>query len=90
MLIHGQAGSGKSTIARKIEEYLWDIYDKNIASKKWEWVKKDSSIAPSPEQIPTIPISVSLPSLKNPLDDAVRETLKSDNYRFDDRQFGEF
>ncbi len=28
--------------------------------------------------------------MKNPLDDAIRETLKSDNYRFDDRQFGEF
>ncbi|CAD8154788.1 unnamed protein product [Paramecium octaurelia] len=24
LLIHGQAGSGKSTIARKIEEYLWE------------------------------------------------------------------
>ncbi len=23
MLIHGQAGSGKSTVSRKIEEYLW-------------------------------------------------------------------
>ncbi len=23
MLVHGKAGSGKSTAARKIEEYLW-------------------------------------------------------------------
>jgi adenylate kinase family enzyme len=27
-LIHGSAGSGKSTISRKIEEYLWFRYDK--------------------------------------------------------------
>ncbi len=77
MLIHGQAGSGKSTIARKIEEYLWDVYDKNIRSKKWQWFKKDG-IAPPPDEVPIVPISVSLPSLKNPLDDALRETLKSD------------
>ena len=29
MLIHGQAGSGKSTAARKIEEFLWTFYKQN-------------------------------------------------------------
>jgi adenylylsulfate kinase-like enzyme len=42
MLIHGQAGSGKSTISRKIEEYLWQQYDKNIKENKWKWTKKDA------------------------------------------------
>ncbi len=26
LLIHGQAGSGKSTVGRKIEEYIWENY----------------------------------------------------------------
>jgi adenylate kinase family enzyme len=28
MLIHGCAGSGKSTISRKLEEFVWDRYEK--------------------------------------------------------------
>lgn len=38
MLIHGQAGCGKSTAARKIEEFLWLDY-----KRKWndvsDWEK---------------------------------------------------
>lgn len=26
--MHGPAGSGKSTASRKIEEYLWELYEK--------------------------------------------------------------
>lgn len=29
MLIRGFAGSGKSRAAKKIEEFLWDQYDKD-------------------------------------------------------------
>ncbi|CAD8100657.1 unnamed protein product [Paramecium primaurelia] len=75
LLIHGQAGSGKSTAARKIEEFLWLLFKKNI------------NIA---ESIPIIPIFVSLPQLKDPLSMAIEETLKSDNYRFNDKQIIEF
>ena len=28
LLVHGPAGSGKSTASRKIEEYLWELYEK--------------------------------------------------------------
>jgi DNA helicase IV len=45
-LIQGKAGSGKSTAARKIEEFLWLLYQKN----------KDIQGA-----IPIIPIFVPLP-----------------------------
>ncbi|CAD8205759.1 unnamed protein product [Paramecium pentaurelia] len=29
LLIHGQAGSGKSTTAKKIEEFIWKLHDSN-------------------------------------------------------------
>ncbi|CAK66563.1 unnamed protein product (macronuclear) [Paramecium tetraurelia] len=75
LLIHGQAGSGKSTAARKIEEFLWLLFKKNM------------NIA---ESIPIIPIFVSLPQLKDPISMAMEETLKSDNYRFNEKQIIEF
>ncbi|CAD8124668.1 unnamed protein product [Paramecium sonneborni] len=75
LLIHGQAGSGKSTAARKIEEFLWLLFKKNM------------NIA---ESIPIIPIFISLPQLKDPISMAMEETLKSDNYRFNDKQIIEF
>ena len=28
MLIHGIAGSGKSTTAKKIEEFIWNLHEK--------------------------------------------------------------
>ncbi|CAK90852.1 unnamed protein product (macronuclear) [Paramecium tetraurelia] len=74
LLIHGQAGSGKSTAARKIEEFLWLIYQKN----------KNQT-----DYIPLIPIFVSLPQLKDPIYCAIEETLRSDNYRFSERQVEE-
>ncbi|CAD8046507.1 unnamed protein product [Paramecium primaurelia] len=74
LLIHGQAGSGKSTAARKIEEYLWIIYQKNKNQQDY---------------IPLIPIFVSLPQLKDPIYCAIEETLRSDNYRFSERQVEE-
>ncbi|CAD8148995.1 unnamed protein product [Paramecium pentaurelia] len=74
LLIHGQAGSGKSTAARKIEEFLWLIYQKN----------KNQT-----DYIPLIPIFVSLPQLKDPIYCAIEETLRSDNYRFSERQIEE-
>ncbi|CAD8209130.1 unnamed protein product [Paramecium octaurelia] len=74
-LIHGQAGSGKSTAARKIEEFLWMFYQKN---------KKSS------DYIPLIPIFVQLPQLRDPVYCCIEETLKSDNYRFNERQIQEF
>ncbi|CAD8141735.1 unnamed protein product [Paramecium octaurelia] len=74
LLIHGQAGSGKSTAARKIEEFLWLIYQKN----------KNQT-----DYIPLIPIFVSLPQLKDPIYCALEETLRSDNYRFSERQIEE-
>jgi hypothetical protein len=70
MLIHGSAGSGKSTAARRIEEFIWGIYQKNMGTQDY---------------IPIIPLYIILPSLKDPLYNAIEETLKSDNYRFDDR-----
>ncbi|CAD8119904.1 unnamed protein product [Paramecium sonneborni] len=73
-LIHGQAGSGKSTAARKIEEFLWMFYQKNKKS----------------DYIPLIPIFVSLPQLRDPVYYCIEETLKSDNYRFNDRQIQDF
>ena len=51
LLIHGIAGSGKSTTAKKIEEFVWKLHDKNIKFNK----------------IVLIPIYISLPSLKNPI-----------------------
>ena len=29
MLIHGIAGSGKSTTAKKIEEFIWNLHENN-------------------------------------------------------------
>ncbi|TNV74959.1 hypothetical protein FGO68_gene15006 [Halteria grandinella] len=75
LLIHGQAGSGKSTAARKIEEFLWIFYQKNKIQENY---------------IPLIPIFVSLPQLRDPVYSAIEETLKSDNYRFNERQIKEF
>ncbi|CAD8049460.1 unnamed protein product [Paramecium sonneborni] len=74
LLIHGQAGSGKSTAARKIEEFLWIVYQKNKNQQDY---------------IPLIPIFVSLPQLKDPIYCAIEETLRSDNYRFGERQVQE-
>ena len=30
LLIHGEAGSGKSTIAKKLELLIWEYYDKQL------------------------------------------------------------
>ncbi|CAD8089150.1 unnamed protein product [Paramecium sonneborni] len=74
MLIHGIAGSGKSTAANKIEEYIWKLHEAN---------KKIAN------QV-LIPIYISLPSLKNPVFQAVEETLRQeDDYGFDDQQLKE-
>ncbi|CAD8099983.1 unnamed protein product [Paramecium sonneborni] len=73
LLIHGVAGSGKSTTAKKIEEFIWKLHNKNIRIR---------------DQI-LIPIYISLPSLKNPVNQAVEETLNQDDYGFDDLQFRE-
>ena len=51
MLIHGVAGSGKSTTAKKIEEFIWKLHEKNKKIRN---------------QL-LIPIYISLPSLKNPV-----------------------
>ncbi|KAM3131860.1 hypothetical protein pb186bvf_016110 [Paramecium bursaria] len=77
MLIHGQAGSGKSTASRKIEELLWDKFNQVINDKKTQ-------------TIPVVPILIQLPQLKDPLNSAVEETLKSDLYRFNNKQINEF
>ena len=51
LLIHGLAGSGKSTTAKKIEEFIWKLHDSN---------KKIGNYV-------LIPVYISLPSLKNPV-----------------------
>ena len=51
LLIHGVAGSGKSTAAKKIEEFIWKLYENNYKIKNQN----------------LIPIYISLPSLKNPV-----------------------
>ncbi|CAD8129617.1 unnamed protein product [Paramecium sonneborni] len=73
MLIHGITRSGKSTTAKKIEEFIWKIYERN---------QKISN------QV-LIPIYISLPSLKDPLFQAVEETLCQEDYGFDDIQLKE-
>ncbi|CAK64892.1 unnamed protein product (macronuclear) [Paramecium tetraurelia] len=73
LLIHGVAGSGKSTTAKKIEEFIWKLQNNN---------KKISN------QI-LIPIYISLPSLKNPVFQAVEEALRQDEYGFDELQLKE-
>ncbi|CAK70857.1 unnamed protein product (macronuclear) [Paramecium tetraurelia] len=73
LLIHGVAGSGKSTTAKKIEEFIWKLHNNN---------KKIRNRI-------LIPIYISLPSLKNPVFQAVEETLHQDEYGFDDLQLKE-
>lgn len=59
MLLHGPAGCGKSTAARKIEEFLWLDYKENWLNRQWEQTVRSDK--------PLIPIFISLPSLKDPL-----------------------
>ncbi|CAD8116746.1 unnamed protein product [Paramecium primaurelia] len=67
LLIHGVAGQGKSTAAKKIEELIWKLHDNNqkIGNKL------------------LIPTYISLPSLKNPVFQAVEEAIHQDHYGFD-------
>ena len=51
MLIHGIAGSGKSTTAKKIEEFIRKLHDMNKKVRN---------------QV-LIPVYISLPTLKNPV-----------------------
>lgn len=51
MLIHGLAGSGKSTTAKKVEEFIWKLHEEKILFNN----------------LVLIPIYISLPSLKNPV-----------------------
>ncbi|CAD8103768.1 unnamed protein product [Paramecium sonneborni] len=73
MLIHGITGSGKSTTAKKIEEFIWKLHESNI--------KIGNQLL--------IPVYISLPSLKNPVFQAVEETLRQVEYGFDDLQLRE-
>ncbi|CAD8105018.1 unnamed protein product [Paramecium primaurelia] len=73
LLIHGVAGSGKSTAAKKIEEFIWELHNINE--------KISNKIL--------IPIYISLPSLKNPVFQAVEEALHQDEYGFDELQLKE-
>ncbi|CAD8204075.1 unnamed protein product [Paramecium pentaurelia] len=73
LLIHGVAGSGKSTTAKKLEEFIWKLHDNNI--------KISNQIL--------IPVYISLPFLKNPVFQAVEETLHQDEYGFDNLQLKE-
>ncbi|CAK79896.1 unnamed protein product (macronuclear) [Paramecium tetraurelia] len=73
LLIHGVAGSGKSTVAKKIEEFVWKLNESNI--KVNEYV--------------LVPIYISLPSVKNPAFQIIEEALRQDEYGFDDLQLKE-
>ncbi|CAK76754.1 unnamed protein product (macronuclear) [Paramecium tetraurelia] len=73
LLIHGVAGSGKSTTAKKIEELIWKLHNDNKKVRN---------------QI-LIPIYISLSSLKNPVFQAVEEALHQDEYGFDELQLRE-
>ncbi|CAK92961.1 unnamed protein product, partial (macronuclear) [Paramecium tetraurelia] len=73
LLIHGVAGSGKSTTAKKIEEFIWKLHDNNKKIRN---------------QV-LIPVYISLPSLKNPVFQAVEEALHQDEYGFDELQLKE-
>ncbi|CAD8198801.1 unnamed protein product [Paramecium octaurelia] len=73
LLIHGIAGSGKSTTAKKIEEFIWKLHNNNKKIRN---------------QI-LIPVYISLPSLKNPVFQAVEEILHQDEYGFDELQLKE-
>ncbi|CAK81361.1 unnamed protein product (macronuclear) [Paramecium tetraurelia] len=73
LLIHGVAGSGKSTTAKKIEEFIWKLHNKNKKIRN---------------QI-LIPVYISLPTLRDPLFQAVEEALHQDEYGFDELQIKE-
>ncbi|CAK87305.1 unnamed protein product, partial (macronuclear) [Paramecium tetraurelia] len=73
LLIHGVAGSGKSTAAKKIEEFIWILHNNNKRIRN---------------QI-LIPVYISLPSLKNPIFSSVEEALHQDEYGFDELQLRE-
>ncbi|KAM3133641.1 hypothetical protein pb186bvf_014328 [Paramecium bursaria] len=75
LLIHGQAGAGKSITARKIEEFLWLQYSKTTNNQQWNQLKV----------VPLVPIFVQLPTLKEPKFLAIEESLQS-LYRFDQKQ----
>ncbi|KAM3132721.1 hypothetical protein pb186bvf_015149 [Paramecium bursaria] len=75
LLIHGLAGCGKSTSARKVEEFLWRFNQTQLQQKI--------------QITPLIPIVISLPSLQDPSHQALEETLKQDGYRFDNKQIDE-
>ncbi|CAD8190165.1 unnamed protein product [Paramecium pentaurelia] len=62
LLIHGMAGSGKTTAAKKIEELIWKLHENNRKINKLQ----------------LIPIYILLPSLKNPVFSAVEEALQND------------
>ena len=44
LLIHGIAGSGKSLSARKVEEYLWSVYQKTTSNKLWDQINETITI----------------------------------------------
>ncbi|CAD8128400.1 unnamed protein product [Paramecium sonneborni] len=69
LLLRGQAGSGKSKAATKIEETLWEM----------EHIKPNWK-----------PIYISLPGLKNPTHNLIKEALESEYYQFDGNQIKEF
>ncbi|CAD8083708.1 unnamed protein product [Paramecium primaurelia] len=73
LLIHGVAGSGKSTTAKKIEEFIWKLHNQNI--------KIGNKLL--------IPIYISLPSLKNPVYQVLEEALHQEDYGFDNLQIKE-
>ncbi|CAD8166292.1 unnamed protein product [Paramecium pentaurelia] len=73
LLVHGVAGSGKSTTAKKIEEFIWNLHNQNI--------KIGNKLL--------IPIYISLPSLKNPIYQVLEEALHQDDYGFDNLQLKE-
>jgi RNase adaptor protein for sRNA GlmZ degradation len=61
LLLHGDAGSGKSVAIRMIEDFIWKRND----------------------AIKIIPIVVKLSELKDPINNAIVETLRSLNYKLD-------
>ncbi|KAM3138317.1 hypothetical protein pb186bvf_009593 [Paramecium bursaria] len=75
LLVHGLAGCGKSTAGKKVEEFIW----------KFNQTQQQLNI----QITPLIPIAVSLPSLIDPTNQIIEQTLKSDNYNFDDKQINE-
>ncbi|KAM3143858.1 hypothetical protein pb186bvf_004134 [Paramecium bursaria] len=75
MLIHGLAGCGKSTSGKKVEEFIWNFIQ----------TQQQLNI----QVTPIIPITVSLPSLVDPTNQIIEQTLKSDAYNFDNKQIFE-